>query len=163
MKENRLRSFLTFFCFIALYAVGFGFLILRLIREDAVGLYRGSFALPGFFPSQTNLEAFSLIALLTLAISNAIVALDPVQINRRKNVLVNSLVLAGMIFSWYFLLIRSGNMIGALVMTIAEFLVSLIVISMLYLVEHRAGYYFIPTLLWALFRIILSIFLVVRN
>ena len=68
-----------------------------------------------------------------------------------------------MIFSWYFLLIRSGNMIGALVMTIAEFLVSLIVISMLYLVEHRAGYYFIPTLLWALFRIILSIFLVARN
>lgn len=163
MKENRLRSFLTFFCFIALYAVGFGFLILRLIREDAVGLYRGSLALPGFFPSQTNLEAFSLIALLTLAISNAIVALAPVQINRRKNVLVNSLVLAGMIFSWYFLLIRSGNMIGALVMTIAEFLVSLIVISMLYLVEHRAGYYFIPTLLWALFRIILSIFLVARN
>lgn len=163
MKENRLRSFLTFFCFIALYAVGFGFLILRLIREDAVGLYSGSLALPGFFPSQTNLEAFSLIALLTLAISNAIVALDPVQINRRKNVLVNSLVLAGMIFSWYFLLIRSGNMIGALVMTIAEFLVSLIVISMLYLVEHRAGYYFIPTLLWALFRIILSIFLVARN
>lgn len=163
MTENRSQPILFFISATIVYAVGFGFLILRIIRNDPAGLYSGSFTLPAFFPSQTHLEAFSLVALIALAISNGFVLSNQVQINRRKNVVINSLIVAGMIFAWYFLLIQSGNLVGALVMVCADFLVSLIVISMLYLVEHRAGYYFIPTLLWSAARIILSIFLVVLN
>ena len=163
MKENRSRTILFFTCALLVYAVGFGFLILRIIRSDQAGLYSGALNLPDFFPSQTRLEAFSLIALIAIAIANGFVLSNQVQVNRRKNVVVNSLIVAGMIFAWYFMLIQSGNLIGALVMACADFLVSLIVISMLYLVERRAGYYFIPTLIWSAARIILSIFLVVLN
>lgn len=158
-----MRTILIYFFFFALYVVVCGGFTLRIIRADVVGLYRGDLVLPGFFPTQTKFEAFSIIALATLAISNAIAALNDVQINRRKNVLVNSFILAGMLFAWYFMLIQSSNLVGALVLTVADLLVSLIVITMLYLVEHKAGYYFIPTLLWTFFRAALSIALVVLN
>lgn len=157
------RTILTYCIFFALYGVVFGGIILRIIRTDVIGLYRGDLVLPSFFPTQTKLEAFSLIALTALAISNAIAALNGVQINRRKNVLVNSFILAGMLFAWYFMLIQSANLVGALVLAIADILVSLIVITMLYLVDHKAGLYFIPTLLWTGFRIACSIALVVLN
>lgn len=163
MKADRSRPILFFICAIVVYAVGFGFFILRIIRNDLAGLYSGALTVPTFFPSQTHLEAFSLIALIALGISNGIVLSNQVQINRRKNVIANSLIVAGMIFAWYFLLVQSGNLVGALVMACTDFLVSLIVISMLYLVENRAGYCFVPTLLWSLARIILSIYLVVLN
>lgn len=163
MENSRLKTILSYTISILIYGGLFGFLVLRIINADQAGLYNGTLNKPGFFPNQTNFEAFSLVALISIGISNAMIIINKIQINRRKNVFINSLIVAGMIFSWYFLLIKSSNLVGALVMVIAEFLVSLIVISMLWLVEHKAGYYFIPSLLWSVARIILSISLVVLN
>ena len=58
---------------------------------------------------------------------------------------------------------NTGNLTGALVLVIAGIILGLIVLSMAWLVDHRAGYLMIPINVWIIYLIILNISLTVLN
>ena len=141
----------------------FGFCCVNQIQQDYAGIYRGAIHLPTFFPSENVLIAVQIILLALVGIAVWFILERQINPNRKKNVLINTLILLGLIFCWNFLMFNTGNLTGALVLVIAGIILGLIVLSMAWLVDHRAGYLMIPINVWIVYLIILNISLTVLN
>lgn len=141
----------------------FGGAVFYQIDQDTAGIYQGNFSLPGIFPSKPVLITIQIILFFLMGITYYYIAQKQVNANRQKNVFINSFIFLGTIFSWNYLLFSTGNLTGSLVISIAGLILGLIVLSMTWLVDHKAGYLMIPTNFWSVMMIILSIFLMVRN
>lgn len=141
----------------------FGFFISREIFEDKSGIYSGRINLPVLMPGQNLLAGLWIAILITTGFGLFYVISNPVQINRRKNVFINFLILLGLWFLWTFMLFSEANIIGVLALAITAFILSMLVIFMFWLVDHRAGTIIIPAVVWNIFLIVLSIALKVQN
>lgn len=114
-------------------------------------------------PGQNLLAGLWIAILITTGFGLFYVISNPVQINRRKNVFINFLILLGLWFLWTFMLFSEANIIGVLALAITAFILSMLVIFMFWLVDHRAGTIIIPAVVWNIFLIVLSIALKVQN
>ncbi|NMA13370.1 MAG: hypothetical protein GX933_09355 [Chloroflexi bacterium] len=147
-----------------LLTTGFiGFFITRMIMDDQMDIYQGAITRSSFLPEKTLFVGLWLLVLTISGIALYFVISNPVQINRRKNVTVNFLILLGSWFAWTFILFAEANLVGVLVLAITAFILSLLVIFMFWLVNHRAGEILIPAVVWNIFLIVLSISLRVLN
>jgi|GEM_PF-922602 tryptophan-rich sensory protein len=163
MQNMKKSSVITGILLLVLTTGVFGGFIANLIIQDKAGVYQGAIALPGLFPSQTLMIILQFVILACLGLAFFIISKNTVNVNRRKNVLINSFIFLGLIYSWNYMLFSAGNITGALVLSIAGLVLGLIDLVMAALVDQRAGGLFIPANLWMIFLIILSIFLKVQN
>ena len=158
-----MKKGITLFICLILTVGLFGGVVFYQIDQDKAGIYQGNYSLPGIFPSQPVLITIQITLFFLMGITYYYVAQKQVNINRRKNVFINSFIFLGIIFSWNYLVFSTGNLTGSLVIGIAGLILGLIVLSMTWLVDHKAGYLMIPANIWSVMMIILSIFLMVRN
>lgn len=158
-----MKKSIQFLVSILLTAGFIGFFISRMIIDDQKGIYQGTITVSSFLPEKTLFVVLWLSVLAVSGIGLYFVISNPIQINRRKNVTVNFLILLGIWFAWAFILFTEVNLVGVLVLAITAFILSLLVIFMFWLVNHRAGELLIPAVIWNIFLIVLSISLRVLN
>ena len=158
-----MKKSILFLASILLTTVITGFFIVRMIMDDQAGIYLGSINRSPFLPEKTIFVALWLIVLTLSGIGLYFVISNPIQINRRKNVTINFLILLGIWFAWTFILFTEANIIGVMVLAITAFILSSLVIFMFWLVNHTAGGLLIPAVIWNIYLIVLSISLRVLN
>ena len=146
-----------------LIALAFGYAsIFRVLRiADPENL--SQISLPSGFPTRSGLLVIWAILFIIWAAACCFVYTVNFTPRRMRNIFLNSLVLIIVIYAWNFLLFSSVNLTGALAVTIAELLLS-IVVWFMYLVTHRyGGYLFTSLVIWNLYQLYLCIALVVLN
>lgn len=136
--------------------------IIRLLRAPFSDKFF-ELSLPGGFPSGRGLTIIWAILFITWAFGCTFVYSVKLSPRRMRNIFLNSLILIIGIFTWHYILFNTVNLTGTLAISIALFLLT-IVVWFMYLVTHRyGGYLFTPMFIWQIYQLYLSIALVVKN
>ena len=156
MKKNA-------FSFWSIAAIVVGYIaLIRLITSADPDRLSG-ISLPAGFPTRTGLIVIWGILFLLWSIGCVFVYSVRLSPRRKRNIFLNSIILAAGIYIWHFLVFGACNLPGALAVSIAILLLA-VVVWFMYLVTHRyGGYLFTPSVVWLVFVLYLSISLAVRN
>ena len=119
--------------------------------------------LPAGFPTANGLLVIWGFLFLLWGIGTRFVYSAKLSPRRQRNIFLNSLILAGGIFIWNYMIFGAVNFSGALAVAAALLLLG-VVVWFMYLVTHRyGGYLFIPMMIWLVYILYLSIAFAVKN
>lgn len=119
--------------------------------------------LPAGFPSNTlNLVIWGILFILW-GIGSCLLYAVELKPRRQRNIFLNSLILIVGIYLWHFMLFSAVNLSGALAISIALFMLGIVVWFMYLVIQRYAGYLFIPTIIWLIYMLYLSISVTVIN
>lgn len=158
---NNKKTSVTLICIIltlAFFVFG-AFVVSKNFDPDIFGKLK----LPPTLPSMTGLLVICGFLSLVWGSSLSIVFAQDLKPRAKRNLVMNSLILFGTLFSWHFILLCRAMPAGALALAIAALLLAVIVWFMYLLVHRNAGYLFTPILVWIVFMIYLSIRIVMLN
>ena len=118
---------------------------------------------PAGFPTKTGLLVIWGILFFIWAAGCYFVFSVNISPRRSRNIFLNGLILVIGIFVWNYMVFCAVNLPGALAVSIAVLILS-VVIWFMYLVTHRyGGYLFTSMIIWQLYMLYLSVALVVKN
>lgn len=144
-------------------ALFFGYISIFRILQTADTAAFSEIVLPAGFPTKNGLLVIWAFLFILWGIACLFVYSIKLSPRRNRNIFLNSLILIIGIFVWNYLLFNAMNLPGALAVSIALLLLT-IVVWFMYLVTHRyGGYLFTPVVIWHLYQIYLSIALVTGN
>ncbi len=136
--------------------------IFRLLKSTGTVNLSG-LILPAGFPTITGLLVIWGILFLIWALGCRFVFSVQLRPRRQRNIFLNGLILVIAIFMWNYMLFVNANLSGALAVSIASLVLSIVLWFMYLLIHRYGGYLFTSMVVWQAYTLYLCITLVVKN
>ena len=151
------------FGFFNIFGLGIGYAAIFHLLNHNISENFLQLNLPAGFPSIAGTKVIWAILFLLWAVGCFYVYSVNLSPRRLRNIFLNSLILIIGLFIWNYMLFNTVNLPGTLAVSIATFLLS-VVVWFMYLVTHKyGGYLFTPVVIWQIYQLYLAIALVVKN
>lgn len=143
------------------------FLLFSYLFADSIAKYQEeiyqTLNLPAAFPTQTGLTFIWVTVLALIGVSASMILSANTKINRKKNVLINVLIMVVTMYCWVILLFKNQNFAGVIAISVVELLLGLLSMFMSWLVNKKAGYILFFSVLWFLFTLYYGIAFMILN